>query len=380
MSSYCSQKFWWLTIEPERRQLQSCCAAYPHKIDTTWLKDNPGNLFNIPILTQERKDMLEGKQVASCEATCWAPERQGKSSRRLVMESDKVTHTDITTEPEVLHINLGSDCNLTCVYCTKQYSTAWLRDIASNGPYLFENRYNINANDLVLLKLGQKKIDQTESYNLLIDEIVKYKNYKFVSITGGEPFLNNSLTKLLKNFTNPVRLYTGLGVNTDRLERILADIGDNVEFVVSAEGLNDIYEFVRWNNSYERFIRNLELLQKAGKVSFSSVLSNLTIFNFKEFEDKYGDYYIDMVFCNEPDYLALNVLDDASKDRLQSVQFKNKDHFIKQSLQTPCTKDQHSNLQIFLKKFVERRRLDLSVYPSSFVDWLNEPIDLTVTN
>jgi pyruvate-formate lyase-activating enzyme len=349
MSSYCSQKFWWLTIEPERRQLQSCCAAYPHKIDTAWLKDNPGNLFNIPILTQERKDMLDGKQVPSCEATCWAPERQGKTSRRLVMESDKVTHTDITTEPEVLHI-------------------------------LFEDRYNINVNDLVLLKLGQKKIDQTESYNLLIDEIVKYKNYKFVSITGGEPFLNNSLTKLLKNFTNPVRLYTGLGVNPDRLERILADIGDNVEFVVSAEGLNESYEFVRWNNSYERFVKNLELLQKAGKVSFSSVLSNLTIFNFKEFEDKYGDYYIDMVFCNEPDYLALNVLDDASKESLLSVQFKNKDNFIKKSLQTKCTKEQHSNLQIFLKKFVERRRLDLSVYPSSFVDWLNEPIDLTVTN
>lgn len=372
MSSYCSQKFWWLTIEPERRQLQSCCAAYPHKIDTTWLKDNPGNLFNIPILTQERKDMLEGKQVASCEATCWAPERQGKSSRRLVMDSDKVTHTNIITEPEVLHINLGSDCNLTCVYCTKQYSTAWLRDIVDNGAYLNEDRFNVNVNDKILLKLGQKKIDQTESYNLLIDEIVKYKNYEFVSISGGEPFLNNSLTKLLKNFTNPVKLYTGLGVNTDRLERILEDVSDNVEFMVSAEGLGASYEFARYNNSYERFTRNLELLQQAGKVSFSSVLSNLTIFNFKEFEDKYADYDIDMVFCNEPDYLALNVLDDKSKEHLQSVQFKNKDNFIKQSIQTPCTTEQHRNLVVFLKEFVKRRNLDLTIFPTSFVNWLNE--------
>jgi MoaA/NifB/PqqE/SkfB family radical SAM enzyme len=193
-----------------------------------------------------------------------------------------------------------------------------------------------------------------------------------VSISGGEPFLNNSLIKLLKNFTNPVKLYTGLGVNTDRLERILEDVGDNVEFMVSAEGLGTSYEFARYNNSYERFTRNLELLQKVGKVSFSSVLSNLTIFNFKEFEDKYADYYIDMVFCNEPDYLALNVLDDESKEYLQSVQFKNKDTFIKQSIQTPCTKEQHRNLVIFLKEFVKRRNLDLTIFPTSFVNWLNE--------
>jgi hypothetical protein len=36
---YCNQKFWWLSIDIERFQTLSCCAATAHKIDFAWLKD-----------------------------------------------------------------------------------------------------------------------------------------------------------------------------------------------------------------------------------------------------------------------------------------------------------------------------------------------------
>ena len=374
LSNYCSQKFWWLSIQPERRQIQSCCAAYPQKIDIQWLKENPGNLFNIPILQQDRQDMLEGKYVPSCEGSCWTPEREGKTSRRLMWESDKRTHENIIAEPEEIHVNLGSDCNLTCVYCSKDYSTAWLRDISDNGPYLNEDFFNISVNDRIILKLGQKKIDETETYNLLIDEIAKYKDYKRCTISGGEPFINNSLVKLLKNFRNPVKLYTGLGVNTDRLERILADIPDNVEFVVSAETIGKHYEFIRYNNSFERFERNLSILRENRKVTFSSVISNLSIFNFAEFENYYPDIEVEYLgFCNMPDFLSASVLDSESKDALRTVSFKNKDKFIKQTFDKSCTEEQRSRLSIFLKEFAKRRDLDISIFPPSFVRWLNTP-------
>ena len=231
-----------------------------------WLKNNPGNLFNIPILQQERKDMLNGIPVPSCEGTCWAPEREGKSSRRIMMQSTTRTHTGITSTPESIHVNLGSDCNLTCVYCTKQYSTAWLRDIVNNGPYIDETRHKVNANDMILLNLGQKRIDETESYNLIIDEIAKYTDCKEVYVSGGEPFLNNSLVKLVKNFKQTVKIYTGLGVSTDRLVSILADLPDNVEFVVSAENIGLDYEFMRYNNSFARFQQNLAILRESRKI------------------------------------------------------------------------------------------------------------------
>jgi organic radical activating enzyme len=375
-NSYCSQKFWWLSIQPERRQLQSCCAALPQKIDLKWLKENPGDLFNIPVLQKDRADMLKGEFVPSCEDSCWRPERQGKVSRRTLWESDKHTHNDINAHPEQIHINLGSDCNLSCVYCNKEYSTAWLRDIAEHGPYLENDpQHTLNNNDRIILKLGQKKIDGTDSYNFLINEIAKYKDYKICTISGGEPLLNNSLTRLLKNFTtNPVKLYTGLGVNTNRLEHVLSDVPDNVEFVVSAEQIGMHYEFIRYNNSFERFERNLAMLQQSHKVTFSSVISNLTIFNFAEFEKYYPDIEIEyLAFCEVPNHLSASVLDETSKDILRSIKFKNKDNFIKQTLDKTYTKEQHSKLSIFLKEFARRRNLDLSIFPKSFLNWLNTP-------
>jgi organic radical activating enzyme len=368
---YCSQKFWWLTVEPERRQIQSCCSAYPHKIDLAWLKNNPGQLFNMPILQQERQDMLNEVPVSSCKKSCWIPEKEGKTSRRIYMKSYNKTHVDLDSIPESLSINLGSDCNLTCVYCTRQYSTAWLRDIVDNGPYLNEQRYEISPNDRILLNLGQKKINASEAYDVIIKEFSKYSDCKNVYITGGEPLLNNNLVSLAKNLKQKIVIHTGLGVDSNRLEKIISELSDNVKFIVSAENINQHYEFARYKNSFERFERNLALIKTKHKVAFSSVISNLTIFNFADFENYYQDEEIILSFCNDPDYLSVNVLDEESKSMLQLMHFKTDEMLIKKSLMQSYTNDQKNNLTKFLKEFIHRRNLDINIFPKHFVDWLN---------
>ena len=98
---YCSQKFWWLTVEPERRSMLSCCAASTEKIDLNWLKENPGQLFNTPNLQQERQQMLENNPVASCEDSCWRAERIGLPSRRTRSGSTIKSHLDVVSSPTV---------------------------------------------------------------------------------------------------------------------------------------------------------------------------------------------------------------------------------------------------------------------------------------
>lgn len=372
MNNYCSQKFWWLTVEPERRQIQSCCAAYPHKIDIDWIKNNPGQLFNAPVLLQERQDMLNDVAVASCESSCWSAEREGKTSRRIYMQSYEKSHTNIYASPEVLSINLGSDCNLTCVYCTKQYSTAWLRDIVDNGPYLDDPRYHINTNDRITLKLGQKQIVNLDSYDLIVKQLAYYNDCKEIFITGGEPFLHNNLADIVKTLKHEkIRLYTGLGVDTKRLERILKQMPDNVEFVVSAENINQHYEFVRYNNSFTKFTENLNILKAYGKVVFNSVVSNLTIFNFDAFEKYYPDNEIILSFCNEPDYLSVNVLDEQSKQEIAKKTFRTSSNLIQSTLEQNYEPHQKSNLGTFLKQYANRRNLDLDLFPKHFITWLN---------
>lgn len=352
--------------------MQSCCAATPHKVDLTWLKQNSDNLFNIPILQQERREMLNGIPVASCEDTCWQAERRGIASRRTVMKSDVQTHTDVDAEPEVLHINVGSDCNLTCVYCTKQYSTAWLHDIANNGSYLDDQRFKINTQDRVLLKLGQKQIDQTDSYQTLLNAATKYQNSTVV-ISGGEPFLNNNLVEIVKKFKRPVTIYTGLGINTARLERVLTELPSTVEFIISAETTGNNYEFVRYGNTWEQFQTNLALIQQFGKIKFSSVLSNLTILWFYEFEQQFKNIEIIPNFCTDPAYLGIHMLDKHSKDIIQSTQFVTANTEIKNNLNIEPTAEQHIQLRTYLNEYARRRNLSLDIFPTSFTTWLNIP-------
>jgi organic radical activating enzyme len=378
---YCSQKFTWLGIDLEKKLSYSCCSAKSSNIDVSWLKQNPGNLFNTPELQKDRIDLLDNKPVSSCNTACWIPESKGMQSRRMSMKSYIKTHTEIsTTTPESLNIILGSMCNLTCSYCCKEYSTAWARDILNNGIYLDETRYKLTTNDRLLLKFSQREHKEFDGYNTLIDEISNLGYVKKIFITGGEPFLYNGFIELLNNLhtADTVLFYTGLGVDSKRLQKQLKKITniDNIEIRVSAENINKFYEFNRYGNSYDNFVNNLAEIKKQGfNLSFSSVLSNLTVFGIGDFCQQFPENYKDYQLCNDPNYLSINVLDDASKEiAVQSIKnsdIVNKDEILTSILQ-PCTDQQRQKLSIYLNEFVNRRHdLSLDIFPKSMLKWLN---------
>jgi len=375
---YCSQKFWYLTVEPERRSLLSCCSATTTKIDLEWLKNNPGELFNIPKLQEERQQMLDDMPVASCYDTCWQAEEQGLPSRRLRMNSEQRTHTNLISTPTTLQIVLGSNCNLTCSYCCKQYSTAWFNDIETHGPYMDEPRFVINSNDLIVKNLSQNEIKNSDTYQLIIDNVLDYKGLNEVVITGGEPFLYNSLIEIVNKLDAPTKVFTGLGVNSNRFKKILEKIPSHVTLVVSAENIGELYEFNRYGNSYRNLLDNLEEIKhKNIKYRFASVISNLTIHGFKEFQQTLGTFDDEILFCTDPNYLSVNVLDATSKNSVAKTLYnatgaiKNSDAEITEAVNKEYSAEQKEKLEIYLKEFSRRRQLNLGVFPESFRDWLN---------
>jgi len=373
---YCSQKFTWLTVDLERRSTYSCCMGTPSKIDLTWLKNNPGKIFNTPLLLQERQDMLDNIPVSSCEAACWKPEAKGLPSRRVLSGTNARTHTILESQPEKLNIILGSTCNLTCSYCDKQYSSSWLRDI-SNGTYLDTPKFTLTPLDRVMLKVSQKEHQQTDGFATVLNEVKTFTNVKNICITGGEPFLYNSFPELLNNLTGSeeIMFYTGLGVDHSRLKTQLSKINnhDNLTVVVSAENIDKFYEFNRYGNTYENFTKNLNLLIEQGfKIIFGVVLSNLTIHGLVDFVNAHGDS-IDYTFCNDPTYLQINVLDSDTVDQLakqiSASDIAIKDEIIK-ALYVPNTRKQQENCATFLKEFARRRNLNLDIFPESMLQWL----------
>lgn len=375
---YCNKKFTWLSVNLEKKLISSCSDAFPARIDLTWLRANPGRIFNTPWLQQERLDMLNHRPAKSCETACWIPERNNLVSLRLLENGTIPSHTDIEATPEFLNVVFGSTCNLTCSYCCKQFSSAWLQDIKQNGPYLDQDRFKITNIDRVVSSLSQNEIRESENFNLLTDELSKLNGVKKIRIGGGEPFLYNGLVAFLDRFPTAelISINTGLGVNHSRFCRELDKIKttSNLELNVSAENISQLYEFNRYNNSYENFVNNLTAIQERNiKITFNSVLSNLTIFGLPDFVEQYGQYLIHYVPCLDPDFLAPNVLDSESKEFVIN-QIKNSNISIKDqlitSIVTDCTDEQRQNLSAYLKQYAQRRNLDLAIFPKSMLQWI----------
>lgn len=371
---YCNQKFWWLTVNLERKNISSCCSASPHTIDVQWLEKNPEQIFNTSNLLQERKDMLDGIRVQSCEATCWSAEDRGSVSRRNSMKGEVQTHHSVVTTPEVLNIIVNTDCNMTCVYCCKQYSNSWYRDIQKNGPYLDDTRYIINNEDRIIEALGQKQIKNSRVVKVITGSISQLSNLRSITISGGEPFLYNGLTELTNSFSDPIEVFTGLGVDSKRFASILDKLGNNVSLVISGESTEKLYEFVRYGNSYQNFLLNIDSIKQRGiPYRFSITMSNLTIFGYKEFEDRFGNESNTMQFCNDPDYLSVAVLDPKSVEILASENYKYNNTLINSALRIGHSLEQKSKFVIFLKEYARRRNLSMDIFPRSFIDWINQP-------
>lgn len=380
---YCSEKFTWLSVDLEKRQQFSCCAALPAKIDLSWLKDNAGQLFNTKHLQQERQQMLDNIPVASCEGPCWNPERNNLVSRRNILQSHVKTHSDINVDtPEQYHIMLGSTCNLTCSYCCKQYSSAWLKDIVDNGSYMDRDRFNLNKLDLVMSKISQSEHSRSSGFQSLLNELTAFENVKEIYITGGEPLLYNEFPELINRLSDRnnsnIIFYSGLGVNSTRFRSQLSKIKNTsaIKMYISAECCDKLYEFNRYGNTWDNFLINLQEVVKQGfKFEFSCVLSNLTIFGFAEFLKQFPDVTIKHEFCGDPDFLNVNVLDDTSKEiictAINQSNFEFKDTILS-AISRTCTNEQKQDLTVYLKQFANRRNISLDVFPLSFRTWIND--------
>lgn len=385
---YCSYKFKYLKIDLESKTTYNCHAATPHPIDFTWLKNNPGQLFNTDTSINERQQMLTNQRNKSCEQNCWRAEDGGAQSPRLYQGGNKKTHSQLITHPEIIDLTIGGDCNLTCSYCCKEFSSAWRRDIVNNGDYSMtqsDERFCATNKDRLLLKISQSELKSTLHYQTLMDEIrLNLASLKTLIVTGGEPLLDNQLIDVLEKLELPptveINVYTGLGVSQRRFENFIAKLSNlkNLLLIVSAEGIGKHLEFNRYGNKWNDFDAKIKLLEKSGiRLKFQSQISNLTIFGYTEFVNHFLLHPIDLTFVYQPHMMAPHVLDDKSKHQIQNSISTLPGHMqiaIKKSIQKNPTDLERRNLREFLAEFTRRRPdLNLNIFPTSFLKWMELP-------
>lgn len=386
---YCSLKFRYLKIDMESGTTYNCHAAKSHPIDFNRLESNPGQLFNIDINVSERQMMLDNIRNPSCEQNCWPAEDQNAISPRLYQNGTTRTHFNIRPLPEIVDLTINSDCNLTCSYCCKEYSSSWRNDLDKNGPYPVTteiHRYSLSDKDKILMKIKQAELKESSKYKKLLTEIrLVSSGIKQMDITGGEPLLDNQLADIITSFNLPgdakIIIYSGLGIEPSRLQKLCVKLSriPNVQIEVSAENIGKNLEFNRYGVVWEKFKQNIEILQKNNiNYGFHSTISNLTIFGFVDFYKYFSSNNITLTFCYQPKMMAPYVLDNNSKkmlvEQFEQLPDKYKLPLIK-SIQAPPLLQQQQDLHKFLKEFVSRRSdLDTKIFPDNFLTWMESNV------
>jgi molybdenum cofactor biosynthesis enzyme MoaA len=384
---YCAQKFYWLKIDAEKKTLNSCCKATHENIDTKWLRQNPGEIFNTPSLIQDRQDMLENKRVSSCENACWKYEDKNLWSRRLAGLDSHKTKQSLKNYPTILDLTLSGECNLTCSYCCKNYSSAWRNDIKKNGDYEklndYGDRYNLNVLDKTLAKVSQKERIQTSTYNLIENEIdIMIQNgLTNVAITGGEPLLDYRFPAIISKFSkcSSVIVHSGLGVSENLLKKCLESMSENknIQLKISAESTEQNFEFNRYGSNWKKFLHYLEIIKTYGvKISFAMAYANLNILDFVKFNTLFENTYRELNIVYEPAFLSPHNLDDDTKQTIINDIKKSKFSNTKDAvsiidiMHTETTDLLRQQLSYFIKEFCRRRKTNVDFMPLSFKKWL----------
>ena len=386
---YCSMKFRFLKVDLIRNTMYTCDAATPRSIDRDWLEANPGQLFNTESIVNDRRLMLQNIRNLNCEQNCWPAEDKGSVSPRLFRNGDLKTHTDLYQSPEFFDLTINSDCNLSCSYCCKEFSSSWRRDIAKNGPYKItglSDRYELTPMDQIIQQLSQSEVKSNRNYQLLLNELrIVAPSLKTLYVTGGEPLLDNNLIDTLVDipFDSDINLnlFSGLGMSESRFNNLLDKMSilsnkyKNFQLKISAESANQFYEFNRYGNTWNDFVGKINLLRQRNiKFIFHCTISNLTLFGFYDFCTKFNDIDFTMDFVHQPHMLSPHVLDDESKktiyNQIVALDGKNTSALLK-SIESVPTELEKLNLKEFLLEFTNRRPdLTLDIFPKTFVNWL----------
>lgn len=210
------------------------------------------NVWDNSNFVQLRTDMVEDRwNLPGCN-TCHGREEDGLVSQRINWKTnerwwngdlwDTIDFKNSTTNNKIYHLflNTSNICNFKCRMCNSLYSNSWINDdelLRLNGfdRHLYTD-YTKNKNDLM-----------TFVTNLL----PKLNELRMITVTGGEPFMNNDLLDvfdvldqagILKNIRLSITTNGSL-LTEEHLLRLRK--AKEVNINISIDGTGKLFEYMR---------------------------------------------------------------------------------------------------------------------------------------
>ncbi len=234
---------------------------------------------------QDLKNAMQcGEWHEACQLCKQLEESSGSSGRTQKRASEatlSAINADINWfEPQHLAVNWSNLCNLTCVYCNPETSTAW---------------QGVEGIPIKFIR---------NEHQALID-IMKTKGSAVQGLTlgGGEPLLQKGLINMLHCLDpNNVRVLITTNLSMDITQNEIYQelkTWPNVSWMVSFDNADkDKFEYVRDRASWEQLVNNIKILKQDNQHVWAhpaySIYCALDLIEYYEFCEQFG---LDIFWC-----------------------------------------------------------------------------------
>lgn len=273
--SLCPLPFAGLYIQPNGNV--KCCSISQEVLGNTH-NESIESITQSKTVKKIRRDMLDNKFPKNC-LECYNKEKAMKNfnfnqiSNRLYhigklgVATTKLYKDENSFELQQLDVRWRNTCNGACVYCGPTLSSRWASE------------------------LGLKNKMDEDAMQTSIDYV--YKNLasvKMLYLCGGEPLMMKENIKLLEIISkvNPnldIRVNTNLSNVDNDVFKLLVKL-PNVQWILSAEAMEEKFEYIRFPLKWKNFIKNFHIVkQLKHKISLNMSWNILNAFGIFEFID-----------------------------------------------------------------------------------------------
>lgn len=329
--SFCGAKWYNATIWLGSGMTTSCHHPLPHKVSVEEVQANPKALHNTPKKKSERSMMQSGERPAGCEY-CWKIEDIGRNNisdrvYKTVIYSDEDLNYAYTTDPSedidlrTLEISFDRTCQFACSYCNPAFSSTWVRDIHTNGPYINlesdgRNHFTHTHDSSQLYKFGETN-PYVEAFFEWWDRDL-HQSLNELRITGGEPLMSGYTWKLLDWFKeNRGKSKTRLAINSNLgtqvdIDRLFNSVDQPIDLYTSNEAVGSHAEYIRdglvwhdWANTVELILDN-QIGNKLRALHIMCTINALCLDSLTDFLDQVTEWKLS--YGRDAVNFSLNIL------------------------------------------------------------------------
>tara|TARA_E500000318_G_scaffold111926_2_gene132710 strand:+ start:137 stop:1462 length:1326 start_codon:yes stop_codon:yes gene_type:complete len=334
--TFCALPWAHMHVWPEGKTYTCCLADNDHvlgNVEDMTLEE----MWNVPLQKSIRKDMLEGKEPATCRK-CYSQERNNIKSMRTAANIMLEKHIDRfieTTQPDghsdefkLLYwdFRFSNICNFKCRMCGGSLSSKW-----------FEDEKNIfGTTSLPKALIHVNDISKKNIYEYL-DEFIE--EVEEVYFAGGEPLLMDEHYMILERLIKVGNTKCRIRYNTNfsfikykkwdlfELWRNFTEHDPhNVQIFASIDTFGKYAEYSRKGTNWAKIESNIKKTLEAGfEFSLSATTTIFTILHLTEHVDymmnKVGvkPYHLHLNnVLTFPSYYHINILPDEIKEKISN--------------------------------------------------------------